>query len=73
MRQTVPHVVLGLLVLATVRPAGAQEPNFGRAITATATELFVGQPVNWYGPGTVYAFTADRSGRWRAASRGWWS
>lgn len=37
-------------------PLSAQEPNFGRAMTMTANELYVGQPVNWYGPGTVYAY-----------------
>jgi hypothetical protein len=40
-------------------PAMAQEPNFGRAIALAATELFVGQPVNWYGPGVVYTYRLD--------------
>lgn len=39
-----------------------QEPNFGRAVEMTANDLFVGQPVNWYGPGTVYSYTWNRGG-----------
>ena len=42
------------VVTATPTPAAAQEPNFGRAIALTGSELFIGQPVNWYGPGVVY-------------------
>ena len=43
-------------------PALAQEPNFGRAVDMTPDELVIGQPVNWYGPGTVYTcllYTSD--------------
>ncbi|MDZ7778401.1 MAG: choice-of-anchor B family protein [Gemmatimonadota bacterium] len=46
-------------------PAAAQEPNFGRAMAMTDSDLFVGQPVNWYGPGMVYAYRADGDGEWR--------
>ncbi|MGH7444165.1 MAG: FG-GAP repeat protein, partial [Longimicrobiales bacterium] len=46
-------------------PAAAQEPNFGRALALTDVELFIGQPVNWYGPGAVYAYRLDDSGEWR--------
>jgi hypothetical protein len=58
-----------LLVYAMAAPAAAQEPNFGRAIVATDTELFIGQPVNWYGPGVVYTYRADATGRWVERSR----
>ena len=47
----------------------AQEPNFGRALAASGNELFVGQPVNWYGPGTVYMYRLDPSGQWRERAR----
>jgi choice-of-anchor B domain-containing protein len=58
-----------LLVLAAVAPAYAQEPNFGRAVALTANELFVGQPVNFYGPGAVYVYQPDRAGAWRERTR----
>lgn len=49
--------------------AAAQEPNFGRALAMTDTELFIGQPVNWYGPGVVYTYRLDDSDEWRERSR----
>lgn len=58
---------LGLLAAAA--PAAGQEPNFGRAVAATSSELVVGQPVNWYGPGTVYTYRRDASGRWQERER----
>lgn len=54
---------------ATVPSVWAQEPNFGRALTMTSTELVVGQPVNWYGPGVVYTYRLGPSGAWREHSR----
>ncbi|MDE3003451.1 MAG: choice-of-anchor B family protein [Gemmatimonadota bacterium] len=55
-----------LLLIATALsfsiPVAAQEPNFGRSVEMTADELFVGQPVNWYGPGMVYAYGSDVDG-----------
>lgn len=54
---------------ATGTGARAQEPNFGRALTMTSTELVVGQPVNWYGPGVVYTYQLDAAGGWRERSR----
>ncbi len=56
-------------LLATASDAGAQEPNFGRAIALTNTDLVIGQPVNWYGPGTVYSYRLDETGQWREAAR----
>jgi choice-of-anchor B domain-containing protein len=50
-------------------PAWAQEPNFGRALALTNSELFVGQPVNWYGPGAVYVYRLDAAGKWRERAR----
>ncbi len=44
--------------------AAAQEANFGRAMVMTPTELLVGQPANWYGPGLVYRYRLDANGRW---------
>jgi choice-of-anchor B domain-containing protein len=43
-------------LLASAAAMHAQEPNFGRAVAMTMDELFVGQPVNWYGPGAVYVY-----------------
>jgi choice-of-anchor B domain-containing protein len=60
-----------LIVIAgalTAAQAAAQEPNFGRTLALTANELFVGQPVNWYGPGVVYSYRLDAAGRWRERS-----
>ena len=45
-------------------PAAAQEPNFGRAVTMTGRDLFIGQPVNWYGPGAVYAYRVTDGAGW---------
>lgn len=47
----------------------AQEPNFGHAVAMTETELLVGQPLNWYGPGTVYSYTLGADGRWVERAR----
>ena len=62
-----------LVLLATcllMAPAlTAQEPNFGRTVVSTGSELHIGQPVNWYGPGTVYSYRADANGQWREVSR----
>lgn len=52
------------LVLASALPAMAQEPNFGRAIAMTGEDLLIGQPVNWYGPGGVYAYGMGPGGEW---------
>jgi choice-of-anchor B domain-containing protein len=69
MRSPIPVILLGIAALTGARSATAQEPNFGRAIAATETELFIGQPVNWYGPGVVYAYTVGADGRWRESAR----
>jgi choice-of-anchor B domain-containing protein len=63
-----PRVLLATCLL--VAPAlTAQEPNFGRAVVSAGNELHIGQPVNWYGPGTVYSYRADASGQWREIAR----
>ncbi len=66
--RSIAALVIGLVL---VGPAigGAQEPNFGRALVLTDRELFVGQPVNWYGPGLVYAYALDGAGEWREGAR----
>ena len=48
-------LTISVMALVFVVPLTAQEPNFGRAMEMTPTDLIIGQPVNWYGPGTVYA------------------
>ena len=63
-----PLLALALLTLAGARPAAAQEPNFGRAVAVTDSDLFIGQPVNWYGPGVVYTYRREASGGWSEAS-----
>ncbi len=62
-------IAAALLLAAAVAPLPAQEPNYGRAMAGTASELLVGQPVNWYGPGTVYAYRPRASGRWQERQR----
>jgi choice-of-anchor B domain-containing protein len=49
--------------------AEAQEPNFARALTMTSTDLVIGQPVNWYGPGMVYTYRLDANGAWQERAR----
>jgi choice-of-anchor B domain-containing protein len=61
--------VVLLTTATTISSALAQESNFGRAVALTSTELFIGQPVNWYGPGAVYVYRADASGQWRERAR----
>ncbi len=66
------RIILAIVpVLATcfAVAAGAQEPNYARAITMTGTELVIGQPVNWYGPGMVYTYRLDATGAWRERAR----
>jgi choice-of-anchor B domain-containing protein len=62
--------LLGLVVatIALATPATAQEPNFGRAIELAGDDLIIGQPVNWYGPGTVYTYRPDANGSWTEQS-----
>ncbi|HET9066121.1 MAG TPA: choice-of-anchor B family protein [Gemmatimonadales bacterium] len=63
------HPSLLIAVLVAMPAASAQSPNYGRAIAASGSDLFVGQPLNWYGPGTVYTYRVDASGRWQEQSR----
>ncbi len=35
----------------------------------TETDLVIGQPVNWYGPGVVYTYRLDAAGAWRERAR----
>jgi choice-of-anchor B domain-containing protein len=59
-----------LLVLAVSGGAlDAQEPNFGRAVAVNGGDLVIGQPVNWYGPGIVYAYRATAEGGWSETVR----
>ena len=64
-----PPLVLLVTCLLAAPALTAQEPNFGRAVVSAGDELHVGQPVNWYGPGTVYSYRADANGQWREVSR----
>jgi choice-of-anchor B domain-containing protein len=64
-----PSVPAAFLALVLAAPAAAQEPNFGRAMALTSTELLIGQPVNWYGPGVVYVFRPDGAGQWQERAR----
>ncbi len=57
-----PALVASLL--ASAYAAGAQEPNFGRAVAMTPDALFIGQPVNWYGPGAVYVYHGSGDDAW---------
>lgn len=48
------------------RPAVAQ--NFASVVAAGPDVVFVGEPLNEYSPGTVYAYRRDGSGRWQVAA-----
>jgi choice-of-anchor B domain-containing protein len=62
-------VILATVFAVTATDAVAQEPNFGRAIALSDADLFIGQPVNWYGPGVVYVYGLDAAGEWQERSR----
>ena len=57
-------LLVAALATAVTAPAVAQEPNFGRALVVGGDDLVVGQPVNWYGPGVVYAYQRGPGGEW---------
>jgi choice-of-anchor B domain-containing protein len=63
-KRPLPIGLLALVIALASSPAEAQEPNFGRAVVMTGAELFVGQPVNWYGPGVVYTYRQGAEGLW---------
>ena len=63
-KPTLPTLCLLAAALVCAHPVIAQEPNFGRSVSMTAEELFVGQPVNWYGPGMVYTYGWSDEGGW---------
>jgi choice-of-anchor B domain-containing protein len=68
-KRTILAVTLSAVAtLASAPGAASQEPNFGRAVALTGADLLIGQPVNWYGPGTVYAYRMDASGEWAERS-----
>jgi choice-of-anchor B domain-containing protein len=64
--RTLPALAAALLILPGA--VEAQEPNFGRALALTESELLVGQPVNWYGPGVVYDYRLGADGAWTRES-----
>ncbi len=61
--------VMATALLAWSGGALAQEPNYGRAVAMTSSELVIGQPVNWYAPGSVYAYRQNAAGRWLERQR----
>ncbi|HSG49388.1 MAG TPA: choice-of-anchor B family protein [Longimicrobiales bacterium] len=67
-RRSLIHALLALSLAGSAASASAQEPNFGRSVAMTGAELFVGQPVNWYGPGVVYTYRLDAGGMWQERS-----
>jgi choice-of-anchor B domain-containing protein len=69
MRTFCGAALLAAVVAAPGANGWAQEPNFGRALALTNSELFIGQPVNWYGPGVVYVYRRDASGAWQERLR----
>ena len=68
MRKLCTTLFLAICAAAAAGPSAAQEPNFSRAIALSGSDLFIGQPVNWYGPGVVYTYRLE-SGVWREQSR----
>ncbi|MEX0891702.1 MAG: choice-of-anchor B family protein, partial [Gemmatimonadota bacterium] len=69
MQQTRILAACAAALMVSAAAATAQEPNFGRAIALTEADLFIGQPVNWYGPGVVYTYGLDAAGGWREHQR----
>jgi len=69
MRKLCTAMLLTVTLAAGTSGALAQEPNFGRAVALSETDLLIGQPVNFYGPGTVYTYRIDDAGAWREVSR----
>ncbi len=69
MRKRCITALLAIVLVGTGSDAAGQEPNFGRAIVLTDAELFIGQPVNWYGPGVVYTYRLDAVGEWQERAR----
>ncbi len=65
------RILLSCVCVIGALPATAtsQEPNFGRALVMSDDELLVGQPVNWYGPGTIYSYGLDANGHWQERRR----
>ncbi|MBA2291320.1 MAG: choice-of-anchor B family protein [Gemmatimonadales bacterium] len=59
----------GAALLLSPLALPAQEPNFGRSMVMTETDLVIGQPVIWYGPGVVYTYRLDAAGSWRERFR----
>ncbi len=71
-RASATQLLVALVVASAIAPGAplaAQEPNFGSAVVTTGSELFIGQPVNWYGPGAVYVYRRDSTGAWVEAAR----
>ncbi|MEZ4457058.1 MAG: FG-GAP repeat protein [Gemmatimonadales bacterium] len=67
-----PVSILTLTVLAGIAlaiPAAAQPGNFGRSGAVLGRDLFVGQPANFYGPGTVYLYRTGGAGAPREMAR----
>jgi choice-of-anchor B domain-containing protein len=69
MRRIWNATLLAAAIAVSSAYGSAQEPNFGRALALTNSELFIGQPVNWYGPGVVYVYRRDASGDWQERMR----
>ena len=63
------HLALAVAAVLVAAPAAAQQPNFGAALATSGDELLVGQPANWYGPGTVYTYRRDAAGQWQETGR----
>ncbi len=68
MRTSLKSLIL-LTALCFATPVLGQEPNFGRAVDMTGDELVIGQPVNWYGPGTVYTYGRSDGAGWEEEQR----
>lgn len=57
-----------VLAFALAAPLAAQQ-NFGSSVTFVEDDVLVGQPANFYGPGSVYVYRTDAGGQWAEASR----
>ena len=62
-------LVAAVLCAVAVPASLAAQGSFGQALAISGRDVYVGQPGNVYGPGTVYVFSADAKGVWRASRK----
>ena len=71
--KTPTSILCGMLLAASIAPAGAQntqpQSGFGSATAFVGDHILVGEPLNQRVPGAVYAFARDSLGDWAEIQR----